>query len=84
MTVDRAPATDLDTLLPRIAARDEEAFVDWMRSAEHRIRDSLRSFAARVDVEATVQETLLRVWQMECPPARWAGYLLAMRRSSFR
>jgi RNA polymerase sigma-70 factor (ECF subfamily) len=64
VTGERAPATDLDGLLRRIAGRDVEAFGDWMRGAEPRIRDSLRSFAARVDVEATVQETLLRVWQV--------------------
>lgn len=64
MTADRAPATDLDGLLQRIADRDVEGFGDWMRGAEPRIRASLRSFAARVDVEATVQETLLRVWQV--------------------
>lgn len=64
MTAERAPATDLDGLLRRIAARDVEAFGEWMRGAEPRIRDSLRSFAARVDVEAIVQETLLRVWQV--------------------
>ena len=64
MTADRAPATDLDRFLARIAARDMEAFGDWMRGAEPRIRDSLRSFAARVDVEAMMQETLLRIWQV--------------------
>lgn len=64
MTADRAPTTDLDELLRRIAARDVEAFGEWMRGSEPRIRASLRSFAARVDVEATLQETLLRVWQV--------------------
>jgi RNA polymerase sigma-70 factor (ECF subfamily) len=64
VTVDRAPVTDLDEFLRRIAAREVDAFGDWMRAAEPRIRARLRSFAARVDVEATVQETLLRIWQV--------------------
>jgi len=61
---DRAVAADLDGLLERIAGRDVEAFGEWMRGAEPRIRASLRSFAAGVDVEAVVQDTLLRVWQV--------------------
>ena len=35
-----------------------------MTTAEPRIRLSLRSFAAVVDTEAVVQETLLRCWQV--------------------
>lgn len=58
-----APASDLDAYLRPIAARDVDAFATWMQGAEPRIRDSLRPFAARVDVEAVVQDTLLRVWQ---------------------
>ena len=46
VTADRAPALDLDQPLPRIAAGDRAAFAEWMRGAEPRIRDSLRSFAA--------------------------------------
>jgi RNA polymerase sigma-70 factor (ECF subfamily) len=55
---------DLDAFLPGIVARDTSAFGRWMSGAEAPIRDSLRSFAARVDVEAIVQETLLRVWRV--------------------
>ncbi|HEY7204393.1 MAG TPA: hypothetical protein VIA61_08865 [Methylomirabilota bacterium] len=57
-------AADLDEWLERIAGRDVAAFGEWMRGAEPRIRASLRSFAAAVDVEAVVQDTLLRVWQV--------------------
>lgn len=64
MTADRARSLDLDRQVPRIVAGDHDAFAEWMRGAEPRIRDSLRSFAAHVDVEAVVQETLLRVWQV--------------------
>ena len=83
MTADRAPALDLDQPLPRIAAGDQAAFAEWMRGAEPCIRDSLRSFAATVDVEAAVQETLLRVWQVAprfVPDGRENGLLrLAIR-----
>jgi RNA polymerase sigma-70 factor (ECF subfamily) len=53
---------DLDTHLPAILARDTGAFARWMAGAEPTIRASLRSFATTVDVEAVLQETLLRVW----------------------
>ena len=56
--------TDLDRHLAAIAAGDAQAFADWLAGAEPRIRGSLRGFAARVDVEAVLQETLLRVWQV--------------------
>lgn len=55
---------DLDVHLPGIVARDTAAFARWMAGAEGRMRDSLRSFAAAVDVEAVLQESLLRVWQV--------------------
>jgi DNA-directed RNA polymerase specialized sigma24 family protein len=51
-------------LLPAIAAGDPRAFARWIARAERPLRESLRSFAARVDVEAVVQETLLRAWQV--------------------
>src|SRR5690349_9751665 len=54
---------DLDVHLPAIVARDTGAFARWMAGAEGRMRESLRSFAAVVDVEAVLQESLLRVWQ---------------------
>jgi len=55
---------DLDVYLPAIRARDTVAFGRWMSGAELRIRDSLRSFATVVDVEAVLQESLLRVWHV--------------------
>jgi len=54
--------TDLDRHLPAIVAGDAQAFAAWLAGAEPRIRASLRGFAAQVDVEAVLQETLLRVW----------------------
>jgi len=55
---------DLDTFLPAILARDTRAFGRWMAAAEGPIRDSLRSFATVLDVEAVLQEPLLRVWHV--------------------
>ena len=55
---------DLDRHLPQIAAGDSDAFARWIAGGEHRLRESLKSFAALVDVEAVLQETLLRVWQV--------------------
>src|SRR5262252_3278068 len=39
-------------------------FARWLSLAEGRLRGSLRPFAARVDVEAVLQESLVRVWQV--------------------
>ncbi|MCL2777622.1 MAG: hypothetical protein FWD73_06425 [Polyangiaceae bacterium] len=55
---------DLDYYLSDIAAGDARAFGDWVARAELELRDSLRSFATAVDVEAVLQEALLRVWQV--------------------
>jgi DNA-directed RNA polymerase specialized sigma24 family protein len=55
---------DTDELAPLIAEGDDEAFARWMSLVEGRIRDRLRSFAARVDVESVMQETLLGIWQI--------------------
>lgn len=55
---------DLDVHLPAILAGDAEAFGRWVAGAEHALRDGLRPFAAAVDVEAILQEALLRAWQV--------------------
>ena len=55
---------NLDVHLPDILARDTYAFGQWMAGAEGPMRESLRSFAKVVDVEAVLQEALLRVWQV--------------------
>jgi DNA-directed RNA polymerase specialized sigma24 family protein len=56
--------TDLDAHLLAIAAGDAGAFGRWLAGAEPCLRESLRSFAARVDTEAALQEALLRTWQV--------------------
>lgn len=45
---------DLDRELPAIVAGDADAFARWVAGAEPALRRALRSFAARVDVEAVV------------------------------
>ncbi len=53
---------DLDLERKDIGAGDSAAFGRWLARAEAPLRDSLRPFATRVDVESIVQEALLRVW----------------------
>lgn len=55
---------DLDVHLTRIVDGDADAFAGWLSGAEPTVRLSLASFSAVVDVEAVLQETLLRVWQV--------------------
>jgi RNA polymerase sigma-70 factor (ECF subfamily) len=55
---------DLDVHLAAIVAGDTQAFARWLAGAEPTVRDSLGSFATVVDVEAVLQEALLRVWQV--------------------
>jgi DNA-directed RNA polymerase specialized sigma24 family protein len=55
---------DLDQHLAQIQAGDTSMFARWMAGSEAPLRSSLRGFATVVDVEAVVQETLLRVWQV--------------------
>lgn len=56
--------TDLDLHLPAIAGGDARAFGAWAAAVEGTLRRGLRSFAAAVDVEAHVQEALLRAWHV--------------------
>jgi len=53
-----------DAFLARIVAGDTTAFAAWLARAEGPVRASLASFARVIDVEAVVQEALLRVWQV--------------------
>lgn len=58
------PDRDLDGELSAIARGDSDAFARWLSAAEHELRRALRPVAALVDVEAVLQEGLLRVWQV--------------------
>jgi DNA-directed RNA polymerase specialized sigma24 family protein len=75
--------TDLDHHLPAIQGGDPDAFGRWGAAVEATVRLTLRSFAAEVDTEAVLQETLLRVWQVAprfVPDGRANGLLrLAIR-----
>ena len=57
-------APDLDVHLPRIVEGDAHAYGVFLASAEPVVRMSLRSFATKVDVEAVLQESFLRLWQV--------------------
>jgi len=71
---------DLDVYLPEIAAGSEEAFTGWLAGAEGPLRRSLGRFAASVDTEAMLQETLLRIWQVagRCRPDGQPNSLLRL------
>ncbi len=55
---------DLDVHLRAIQGGDASAFGLWLAAAEPSLRRGLRGFARQVDVEAILQEALLRVWQV--------------------
>lgn len=55
---------DLDQHLAAIAGGDPDAFGVWAAAAEPELRRVLRRFGAVADVEAVLQEALLRVWQV--------------------
>jgi hypothetical protein len=52
---------DLDVHLSSITAGDAHAFGRWLAGSERIVRDTLRSFAAVIDVEAVLQEALCGV-----------------------
>ena len=74
---------DLDVHVAAIVAGDRAAFGRWIAGAERPLRESLRSFAARVDVEAVLQEALLRTWQV-APRLEHDGRPNALLRLSLR
>ncbi len=57
-------SVDLDAMVPVLRGGDRRAFGSFMAAAELPLRRSLAPFAARIDLEAVVQETFLRVWQV--------------------
>jgi DNA-directed RNA polymerase specialized sigma24 family protein len=60
----RVNTPNLDLELSAIVAGDTRAFARWVAGAELPLRAELRRFATVVDVEAVLQETLLRTWQV--------------------
>ena len=54
--------TSIDDQFAAARGGDLASFTAWMGRVERPIRASLRLFARAVDVEAVVQETLMRMW----------------------
>jgi len=52
----------LDEMFRLARAGDTDAFARWMGLVEMPLRRSLRRFARTIDVEAAVQEALVRMW----------------------
>lgn len=74
---------DLDEVAPAIAMGDRDAFAWWLARAEPVLRRSLARFATQADVEAVLQEALLRLWQVASrfePDGRPNGLLRLARR----
>ncbi len=55
---------NLDVYRDAISEGDADAFAEFLSHAELPLRQSLRSFAQLLDVEALVQEAALRLWQV--------------------
>jgi DNA-directed RNA polymerase specialized sigma24 family protein len=53
---------EVDALFRRVCDGDREAFAEWMGAVEAPIRRLLARYARAIDVEAVLQETLLRMW----------------------
>ena len=56
--------TQVDTAFRAVSRGDHGAFARWVGLVEIPLRGSLRRFARQVDVEAIVQEGLLRMWRL--------------------
>ncbi len=62
--------TAIDRAFARARRNDEAGFTEWLRLVELPLRRSLARFARVVDVEAVVQETLLRMLIVARDPER--------------
>jgi len=70
--------SDLDELYRRTQRGDPVAFTEWVRRVEPELRGRLRSFARQVDVEAVIQEALLRMWRL-APTLQLSGENASLR-----
>jgi RNA polymerase sigma factor (sigma-70 family) len=61
---DRSAEASIDDLFSRVREGDVEAFSAWYARVGLRVRESLRSFAREVDVEAVMQEAMLTLWKI--------------------
>ena len=70
--------SDLDNAFVRTQLGDRDAFTDWVRSVEPPLRASLRRFARQADVEAILQEGLMRMWVL-APTLKLEGKHASLR-----
>ncbi|MBP7148713.1 MAG: hypothetical protein KBD01_14360 [Acidobacteria bacterium] len=56
--------TPIDAAYRRTQEGSQSGFTSWVQLCEASLRSSLRSFARAVDVEAVLQECLLRMWTL--------------------
>jgi RNA polymerase sigma factor (sigma-70 family) len=56
--------TSLEQAFAATRAGDPDGFAAWVHMIEPEVFSSLRRFSASVDVEAVVQECLLRMWKL--------------------
>ncbi len=77
---DAEASTEVDRAYRAVQAGDADAFAAWLRLVELPLRASLRSFATVVDVEATLQEGLLRMWTL-APTLELTGSNASLRYS---
>jgi DNA-directed RNA polymerase specialized sigma24 family protein len=61
---------EIDEAFADARSGNRDAFTRWMRMAEIPIRHTLARYARHVDVEAAMQETLLRMWLLVNDPGR--------------
>ncbi len=70
--------SEIDHAFEGTRAGDAEAFAAWVRLVEISLRGSLRHFARAVDVEAVMQEGLLRMWRL-APALKLEGQSASLR-----
>ena len=70
--------TTLDDLFRRTQSGEVDAFSAWVRRVEPELRRRLRPFARVADVEAVIQEALLRMWKL-APTLELTGENASMR-----
>jgi len=70
--------TEIDQAFEQTRRGSRAGYRDWVRLVEMPLRKSLRSFARQVDVEALLQEGLLRMWVL-APRLSLAGSNASLR-----
>ena len=68
----------IDAAYARVREGSHPGFAAWVRLVEPALRAGLRGFARHADVEAVVQEALLRMWRL-APALELAGENASLR-----